>query len=266
MVYKSTQRRWRLPIFIALGTLLLLGLVLWAKQDDLKRSLETASIPEAMPYQAPIVPVATTEPLSTEAEAPSPAVQKLPPEANLAVPFTAQAPHANWELPYGEFCEEASILMAMSYIKGQTIPDPDFADNKLLEIWEFEQNTLNFPQDVTIEETAIIIRELYNFEQTRLIENPTAQDIKQAVANGKLVIVPAAGQLLGNPFYQQPGPLYHMFVVKGYTNDGKFIVNDPGTRRGADFLYAEQVMMDAMHDWRSDRQIELGRKAVLVVG
>ena len=30
----------------------------------------------------------------------------LPAEINLKVPFTAQAPHANWELPYGEACEK----------------------------------------------------------------------------------------------------------------------------------------------------------------
>ena len=45
---------------------------------------------------------------------------------NLAVPFTSQAPHADWELPYQEACEEAALLMAHHFIqgkKGQIAPE-----------------------------------------------------------------------------------------------------------------------------------------------
>ncbi|MCR4279964.1 MAG: hypothetical protein NUV82_00890, partial [Candidatus Komeilibacteria bacterium] len=36
---------------------------------------------------------------------------ELPAEYNLDVPFMSQAPHANWDLPYQEACEEASLIM-----------------------------------------------------------------------------------------------------------------------------------------------------------
>jgi len=261
MLHKSTRRLWLIALLPALGILILASAFVWIKRSDVQRSLERASLPTAVPYHA--LPLTSPRPSTLQ---PQPTTIPLPPEVNLAVPFTVQAPHANWEPPYGEFCEEASIFMAMSYIQNQAIPNPEFADQKLLDLWQFEHNTLHYPEDVTIAETARIIGEYYDYTQTEVIENPTAQDIKQAVAQGKLVIVPAAGRLLGNPYYQQPGPLYHMFVVKGYTTDGKFIVNDPGTRRGADFLFTESVLMNALHDWRTDHQIEQGKKTVLVVG
>src|SRR3989338_6107342 len=43
----------------------------------------------------------------------------LPAEINLKIPFTSQAPRANWNLPYGEACEEASALM-VHYFKNKT--------------------------------------------------------------------------------------------------------------------------------------------------
>jgi len=42
-------------------------------------------------------------------------------EINLPVPFTPQAPHANWAMPYKEACEEASALMAIRYSFGNPI-------------------------------------------------------------------------------------------------------------------------------------------------
>jgi hypothetical protein len=57
-----------------------------------------------------------------------------------------------------------------------------------------------------------------------------------------------------------------MLVIKGYTSAEKFITNDPGTRRGADFLYDENVIMEAMHDWRVDKNIDLGKKVIIIVG
>lgn len=239
---------------------------MWDKRHDVQRSFERAALPSAVPYQSPTASFVSTTKEPVVPSNSKPTATTFPAEANLAVPFTAQAPHANWEPPYGEFCEEASILMAMSYVLNQKIPTPEVADQKLQELWNFEQTKLKYPEDVTIAETDKIIKEFYKYQTTKIIDNPTARDIKQAVAAGKLVIVPAAGRELGNPYYQQPGPLYHMFVVKGYTADGKFIVNDPGTRRGADFLFKEDVMMNAIHDWRADRKIELGKKVVLIIG
>lgn len=266
------KRRWVWGIGITLFIVLsAASAMLWSQRHSIERAIEKSTLPQAVEYipsPTPPVKAPTRQPaasltLTSPTSAPRPSI---PPEANLAVPFTAQAPHANWDDPYGEFCEEASVLMAISYVRHQDIPDANFADKALLAIKAFEEKRFGFYQDTTVEQTAVIFREYYNYNQVQLLKDPTVTDIKQAIAEGKPVLVPAAGRMLGNPFFQSPGPLYHMLVIKGYTAAGKFIVNDPGTRRGADFLYDEAVIMNAMHDWRTDKHIEAGQKIILVVG
>jgi len=89
------------------------------------------------------------------------------------------------------------------------------------------------------------------------------EDIKRQLVAGRPVIVPSAGRLLGNPFYNQPGPIYHMLVLRGYTKT-KFITNDPGTRRGEGYQYSFDVVMQAMRDWNNGDVLN-GRKVVLVI-
>ncbi len=259
------KKHWLLGIIVIV--LVAAGSTFAFKRHDIERSLERAALPSPVEYQAAqasvtATPRPTTKPSATSST-PAPAITS---QVNLAVPFTVQAPYANWDDPYGEFCEEASVLMAMSYIKGEKIPTADVANTKLLAIKAFEEKRFGFYKDTTAAQTATIIQEMYGYKNTKLIDNPTAADIKQALSEGKLVLTPLAGRMLGNPYYQTPGPLYHMLVVKGYTKDGKFITNDPGTRHGADFLYSEKTIMDAIHDWHNDEHIELGKKVILVVG
>jgi len=255
----SPSRR-RLLALITLVVLVVGAGLLWRQRHDIGRWWERATLPATVDYQPRSLGEGGQLPAAESVSA------ELPVEMNLAVPFTVQAPHANWDLPYKEFCEEASVLMAMSYINDTTLASPEFADAELLKIKAFEDERFGYYEDTTAEETATILREHYQYDQVALIEEPTALAIKQAVAAGRVVIVPVAGQQLGNPYFQQPGPLYHMLVVKGYTADGRFITNDPGTRRGADFLYEETVLMNAIHDWRTDHNITAGRKVVIVVG
>lgn len=209
-------------------------------------------IPSPQVYQSPSV-------------SSSPSLSVLPPQTNLAIPFTSQAPSKNWGLPYAEFCEEASALMAASYINGWTIPTVDFAEQKLNEIKDFEEQRFGYYKDTTAEETAIILREFYHLNKVQVLYDPTINDIKKAIADGKAVMAPMAGRLLGNPYFQSPGPIYHMLVIKGYTKEGNIITNDPGTRRGADFIYSPSVIMNAIHDWNKG-DVESGRKVVIIVG
>lgn len=225
-------------------------------------------IPAAQVYKTPtpsINPVQATPKISPVQSSIKPTIHGLPAEINLAVPFTVQAPHANWEDPYGEFCEEASVLMAVSYVNGWAIPNAEIADQKLWEIKSFEEKRFGYYKDTTAEETAVIIRELYSLDRVKVLYEPKTDDIKKALIEGRVVIVPAAGQQLANPYFRQPGPLYHMFVIKGYTKDGNFITNDPGTRRGADYIYSPNVIMNAIHDWNGG-DVNNGRKVVIIVG
>lgn len=198
-------------------------------------------------------------------------VAALPAEKNFAVPFTSQAPKEVWDQDHEEFCEEASVLMVGRFWKQLPISDATDAEAALQKIKAWELDNLGYYFDTTAEETAKILSGLYILH-TRLIENPTIDDIKTEIAAGRPVIVPTAGRELGNPYFTAPGPLYHMVVIKGYTADGKFITNDAGTKHGASYVYEQSVIMNAMHDWipATDRTkagngtTTNGRKVVIV--
>lgn len=196
----------------------------------------------------------------------------LPAEKNLAIPFTSQAPDANWDADHEEFCEEAAMLMVGRYFQGREFADTTDAENGLQQIKSWEVDNLGFYFDTTAEENAQILRGVYGLT-VELLYDPSVAQIKTAVAAGHPVIVPSAGRELGNPNFKSPGPIYHNLVIRGYTDNGKFITNDPGTRKGEEYVYDEQVLMSAIHDWvpRGDRttaangDVATGARVVLVV-
>jgi hypothetical protein len=175
-------------------------------------------------------------------------ITSVPGQKNFAVPFTSQAPNAVWDQDHEEFCEEASVLMVGRFWKQLPISDADDAERALQKIKAWELDNLGYYFDTTAAETAKVLEGLYQVK-TRLMNNPTIDDIKTEIAAGRPVIVPTAGRELGNPYFTSPGPIYHMVVIKGYTADGKFITNDAGTKHGANYVYDQSVIMNAMHDW-----------------
>lgn len=188
----------------------------------------------------------------------------IPEQINLAVPFTSQAPQANWSLPYQEACEEASAYMVSEYYAGTSAGkiDPDVADAAILDLVAFEEDFLGTYLDTTAVETVQFIDAYYGLNAT-VVENPTVDQIKAEIAAGRPVIVPAAGRELGNPNFTGEGPLYHMLVIKGYTANS-FITNDPGTRNGENYVYNIQTIMDAMGDWNNGDPAH-GAKVVIFV-
>lgn len=189
--------------------------------------------------------------------------EALPTEINLAVPFTSQAPFGNWQLPYQEACEEASVLMMDYFLRGKSL-SAAAANSEIVKLTEWEKAKFGFYEDTNAEQTAVILREYFGYKNVRVAYEISIDDIKKELTNGRPVIVPAAGRLLPNPFFHQPGPLYHMLVIKGYKN-GKFITNDPGTRRGENFLYSYESLYNAIHDWNNG-DVYSGKKAMIVVG
>jgi hypothetical protein len=194
---------------------------------------------------------------------PAPEPGPIPDQFNLAMTFTPQAPHANWNLPYQEACEEASAAMVHYYWSEQEFANPEEADAELLRLVDFQNNTYGEYEDTNAEETAQFMRDFYGYENIEVIDNPTVEQIKEEVAAGFPVMVPAYGKVLENPNFRSGGPLYHMLVIKGYTV-GTFITNDPGTRRGADFVYNIDNIMSSMGDW-NDGDPQNGSKVVIVV-
>lgn len=210
--------------------------------------------------------VGTLPEASPVSPAPSPRVAR----STLSVPFTAQAPTGNWkDMAFQNACEEASILMAMRWAQGKLDPiAPNEALREIQALIDWQKEKYGHWHDRSTADTAQLIKDYFGYNGVEVKKNITVADIKGELKGGNIVIVPANGQKLANPFYTPPGPLKHMLVIKGYDQQAnQFITNDPGTRRGEGWRYNEQVLITAIRDYPTGYQepIAEGKKVMIVV-
>jgi hypothetical protein len=174
-------------------------------------------------------------------------VQNIEDGISLDIPFTAQAPYAVWDNLHNEACEEVALIMAKYWLTGKNLT-PQKAEQEIQAAVKWQEEHWGGHYDLPVEKIVELGQQYFNLKKIGVLSNPTIDDIKEGSANGHLIIVPTAGRLLKNPYYRQPGPVYHMLVVTGY--DGKHVItNDPGTRRGENFKYTYQNFFEAIHDW-----------------
>lgn len=187
-------------------------------------------------------------------------------KAYLPVQFLCQAPCGNWGQPWQDACEEAVVVMAMHFVKGDQITRVS-GNQEILSLIEFQIMKYGGHYDLTAEQSAKLIKDYYGYNKLEVRYNISVEDIKNELAKGNIVIAPMAGRLLGNPYYTPPGPVYHNMLFKGYDDQtGEFITNDAGTKRGRNYRYKYQVAYNAIHDWTgSKRTINQGRKAIIVI-
>ena len=185
----------------------------------------------------------------------------IPASGMLIVPFTTQAPFANWDATHEEACEEASLIMLHHYQNGTAIDSPTSADKEILDLISWETDN-GYGVDVTLEQLSDIARRYYGMSSGRIITDVTTDTIKKEISAGHPIIIPAAGKILPNPNFRDGGPNYHMLVIIGY-NQTDFITNDPGTRNGQNFHYTYDGLLNAVHDWNPDNILN-GPKELLV--
>lgn len=195
-----------------------------------------------------------------------PSVAFVPPAKGLNVPFTPQAPFANWDALHEEACEEAAILMVAHYLDGTPLT-PKIAEREILDLVAWERDH-GFGDDVSAAQMAEIAIEKFGL-RARVRADVTEDTIKEELANGNPVIVPAAGRDLGNPYFSGKGPWYHALAIigfeSGWTGDW-LIVNDPGTKRGHRYAYRVETLLQAIHDWTGVKEeIRSGEKAMVIL-
>lgn len=181
---------------------------------------------------------------------------------NMEVSFTSQAPFGVWDHLHDEACEEASVLMAHSWANNFAL-NPAISEAELKKMVEWQMADLGFFESTTAEQTARMAREVYGLK-VDLLYSPTLAEVKKEVSNGSLVVMGMAGKLLGNPHFRAPGPIYHMLVIKGYNETG-FLVNDPGTKYGANYFYSYDTIREAAHDWAGSEERLYSSPAVALV-
>lgn len=169
----------------------------------------------------------------------------------LDVPFTPQAPFGEWKDPrQQDACEEASALMAVRWARGQKLNQEE-AKREILAISKYQSENFGEWRDTSAEDTLKrIIMDYFKYDKAEVKKIINIDDIIKEIEAGRVVIIPANGQKLGNPYFTSPGPERHMVVIKGYDEQKKeFITNDPGTRRGEGYQYKEKVLFSAIRDY-----------------
>jgi len=190
----------------------------------------------------------------------------LPPTLLLKVPFTTQAPFSNWDKIHNEDCEEASAVMANAYFNGSYVAklDPNYVDGQLTNLTNWEMQNFGYNLDINSQETVKMIEANYNLH-ARVVNNLSQDDIKNELRQNHLVLIPVNGQMIGNPNYKRPGPIYHMLVVRGYT-PSSIITNDPGTRNGLNYPYSFSTLYNANGNYdHSTNKVNLNDKNMIVV-
>lgn len=113
----------------------------------------------------------------------SPKILKLP------VPFTAQAPTGNWEdIKQGNGCEEASILMAYSWVMNKHI-DKGVARDEILKMSDYSFKRLGYFHDISNEDTIKLFKEYFKYENVILDKNVSIDNIKKYYLRGKLLLL-----------------------------------------------------------------------------
>lgn len=200
---------------------------------------------------------------NSEAKPTNESITKIPSELSLSVPFTPQAPTANWDELHNEACEEASAIMANAYFNGIHSLPPAVVEKQIEQLTKWQQDNLGYYLSINTKEVAEMIEANYNLNAQ--IVDISEDTIKKALSENKLVIVPANGQMLDNPNFKQPGPIYHMFVITGYDSDN-FITNDPGTRKGLNYKYSYSTIRDATGNWEpGPHEVDLSNKKIIIV-
>ena len=181
-------------------------------------------------------------------------------------PFIVQAPFGIWDELHDEACEEAVVIIANGFLDNIKEISKEKADEEILKLVDWQIEKYGRHKDLNIEEIQELALEFYgdNFE---ISENVNEESFKKILAEGDIIIIPAAGRELGNPYFTPPGPLYHALVVIGYDETTKeFITNDPGTKRGEEFRYPYKTILQSIHDFPGKKEKILeGKPRVLIV-
>lgn len=242
---------YRIFVAIILGGAVVLAGLGWFLAVSNEGSDEAPAVADVVAPPAeptPVLPVVEPEPVPVPA---------LPTRHLIAgVLFTVQAPSANWSDPvFQDACEEASILMASAWVSGTTLT-PRIAEARISTLAQYQVKRFGHSVDTSIVDTEAILRDFLSVETTEVKRGITATDIREALADERIVIVPTDGRKLRNPNFRAPGPPRHMLVIVGYdTVTDEFIVNDPGTRKGEGYRYPTAVIIDAILDYETGKHV-----------
>lgn len=250
-----------LPI---LGLIIVIGAGGWLVQRDLHPTVAVI----ASPTPVPVSPTPFLSP--TPKPSPKPIPTPKPQPELTDVPFTVQAPFAEWKDPrQQDACEEASVLMVMHWVQNQPIASKQAAKDEILALADYEDKTYGNYHDTSAVDTAErLIKNYYHYNNYQVKNLSSVDEIIQQLKAGNVVIVPTNGQALGNPYFTAPGPDRHNLVLKSFDESKKqFVTNDPGISQGQNYRYDKEILWNAIRDYPTGNHLPITevKKDMIVV-
>ncbi len=260
------NKRLLIIVFIFLG----LGLaIIWFYYSSQNSNIKPVNIPPpATNTTEPVRIVTTTNEIPKPIEIHPTSTKPTSTIIKLVVPFTSQAPFGEWsDLRQENACEEAAAIMAMRWAS-ETSLSPAEAKSEIIAISDWEEEKYGTYQDTSARDTVSRIFQTYfAYDKVKVVNDIVLADILTELEKGNLVIVPANGQELNNPFFTPPGPEEHMLVIIGYNYKTKrFILNESGTKHGKDYEYDEAVLFKAIRDYPTgNKEPIIGHRKDMIV-
>ena len=184
--------------------------------------------------------------------------KQRPSQMSINVPYTSQAPAGDWSEPWQNACEETSIYMVSSFYANDPIKR-DAAIKNIKNILAVKKQDFKVSKDESLAEIAALIKALGFPWSTKIVNDPTEEQLKQELSANHPIIVPVFAPTLG----QTDGADYHVMVLIGYDDAAKmFIVNDPGITNGGSRRFPYDTFMAAIHDLNQNNY-QAGEPAVL---
>jgi hypothetical protein len=167
------------------------------------------------------------------------------------VPFTSQAPTADWKDDRQQNdCEEASVLIATKWLKGEAMGNKEDILAELLTLSHLAETMFGTYVDSSAADTLKLFQKYNDTTVGKVNYGVTITDIKKELAANHILLMPMDGQALDNPNFTAGGPERHFIVVIGYDDKtGMFTTNDPGTRNGKNYRYKYETLIAAMRDY-----------------
>lgn len=195
--------------------------------------------------------------------------KKLPVKLVHDVPFTCQAPFADWDDPRQQNgCEEACMVMANRWLRKKGLTKQE-ALEEILALADYQQEKYGFFQDTSAEDTAKIWQKYYE-GSCIVTKDFTLFSFRNILASGHILMVPVNGKVgLSSPSYNLNNIDRHMLLVIGYDDEKEeFVVNDPGTGKGEKCRFNYGLFLAAIQDYPSGDKVprkSVEKRAIIVL-
>ena len=111
---------------------------------------------------------------------------QLPPSLLISIPFTSQAPTANWDELHNDACEEASVIMAYAYFNNIKSLPPEVVETEITKLTEWQDKNYGYHLSIDTTEAARMIEEVYNLNTEIVTYSETT--VKRALAENKTAL------------------------------------------------------------------------------